>query len=126
VLDYRDKDYASALERANTAAKYRPDRAEVLYFRAVVQHELGNDEAAIRDMERAEQLFPPSDKRRRDASAWLKEFKKAALTPLAPDKGAASSAKGLPGGNPTPKLDAPRRPQLGSGRSDSGASDDEA
>jgi Flp pilus assembly protein TadD len=107
ILAHNDGDYEAAVKHFTEATKIRADRAETWYYRAIAQHNLGDDAQAVSDMERAEQLFPPSDKRRKDASAWVKEFKKTSLSPIPQSK--------APPLNPPPE-----RPQLNApGSSDS-------
>ncbi len=101
MMDFTNEDYESAAKHFADASAIRPERPEVWYYRAVTDHNLGDDTRAAAEMERAEQLFPPGDKRRRDASAWLKELKKTAgagtpssPTPIAPPTGAPPLASG--------------------------------
>ncbi|MEP7286286.1 MAG: tetratricopeptide repeat protein [Chloroflexota bacterium] len=102
VLDFRHGDYDSALKHLSEASTIKPDRAEVWFYRAVTEHLLGDDTQAVTDMEKAERLFPPNDKRRKEASAWIKEFKKTVLAP-AP----RSSAPPLNSANPANRAQLP-------------------
>ncbi len=99
MLAHNDGDYEAAIKHFTEATKIRSDRPEIWYYRAITQHSQGDDAQAVSDMERAEQLFPPSDKRRKDAAAWVKEFKKTSLSPIPQSK--------APPLNPPPE-----RPQL--------------
>ena len=103
MLAFGKQEYTDAEKRFGDALAIRSDRAEIWYYRAVTRHNLGDDVQAMSDMERAEQLFPPNDKRRKDAVAWIKEFKKAAPPAL-------PQAAGAPPLNPPPS-----RPQLPDG-----------
>src|SRR5262249_41169583 len=112
TLDYRDGDYEAAIKRFTEASKIAPDRSEILYYRAVTYHEMGDDEKAVADIHRVLQMMTDSDKRRKDATAWMREFKKSLP---GPSKSAAADAKKAPPPT-TAKLESPPdRPQLSSG-----------
>ena len=102
MMDFTNQDYEAAASHFAQASAIRPERPEVWYYRAVTDHNLGNDIQAVAEMERAEQLFPPNDKRRKDASAWLKELRKTV--------GAGQPSGTLPTG--APPLASGSRPQL--------------
>jgi len=76
IIAFNNGDYDEATKHFTEASVIRADRPEVWYYRAIAEHNQGDDALAIADMERAEQLFPKDDKRRRDATAWVKELKK--------------------------------------------------
>jgi Flp pilus assembly protein TadD len=76
MMAFNDGDYDEAVKRFIGASVIRPERPEVWYYRAIAEHNQGDDPLAIADMEKAEQLFPKDDKRRKDATAWVKELKK--------------------------------------------------
>ena len=107
TLDFKDGDYESALKRFDEALKIKPDRPEILYYRAVTYHQLDKDEKAVADIDRVLQLLPSEDKRRKDATTWLREFKKSIPVPPKP----------VPEPKKQPvKIDAPPdRPSLGGG-----------
>src|SRR5262249_24381996 len=114
TLDYRDGDYEAAIRRFTDASKIAPTRSEILYYRAVTYHEMGDDEKAVADIDRVLQMLPEGQKRRKDATAWLREFKKSLP---GPSRSAAAEAKKAPAPAPAPsKLNAPPdRLQLSSG-----------
>ncbi len=104
MKDFTAGDHEAALKHFSDAAAIKPNRPEIFYYRAMTQNKLGDDVQALGDMERAEQLFPAADKRRKDATAWVKELKKTAVTappkPNAPGLSAPSSAPPLKSGAP--------------------------
>jgi tetratricopeptide (TPR) repeat protein len=106
MIDFTNQDYESAGKHFGEASKIRPERPEVWYYLAVTDHNLGDDTQAVADMERAEQAFAPGDKRRKDATAWLKELKKTAGSAGASSPGAIAPPTGAP------PLASGSRPQL--------------
>jgi tetratricopeptide (TPR) repeat protein len=106
ILDFTAGDYEAAVKHFSDAGAIRPNRPEIWYYRAMTEHNLGDDVQAQGDMEKAEQLFPTSDKRRKDATAWVRELKKNAVT--APKPGASG-----PSGAPPLKSGAPQLGQPG-------------
>jgi tetratricopeptide (TPR) repeat protein len=106
TLDFQEGDYAAAIKRLTDAQKSAPDRPEILYYRAVAYHEINEDEKAVADIDRALNLLPSDDKRRKDATAWLREFKKSMpAKPIGEKKPVKPAAIEAP----------PDRPQLKSG-----------
>jgi len=76
IIAFNNGDYDEAAKQFTEASVIRPERPEVWYYRSITEHNQGDDALSIADMERAEQLFPKDDKRRRDANAWVKELRK--------------------------------------------------
>src|SRR5258708_37337724 len=105
MMNYEKKDYAPAEQHFAAAAAPRSDRPEIWYYVEVPRHKMGNDTQGAKDMELPEELFPPNDKRRRDAKDWLKELDKG------PSKPPPSTAPPLTSGSrPQLKPGEPRQP----------------
>ena len=78
VLAYKAQDWPTALNHFNLANMITPDRAETLYYLALVQRVSGQTPAAIANMQRAFAIYEVNDakKQARDARAWLTEWEK--------------------------------------------------
>ncbi len=98
VLAYQRDEFEEAAKHFSEALRQAPDKPEALYYRALAYHELQEYEKAIADMEKAIELMPANDKRRKDARAWIRGFE-----------------TGLEARGPAPsdiKVEHPERPQL--------------
>jgi tetratricopeptide (TPR) repeat protein len=98
VLAYQRDEFEEAAKHFTEALRQAPDKPEALYYRALAYHELQEFEKAIADMEKAIELMPANDKRRKDARAWIRGFE-----------------TGLEARGPAPsdiKVERPERPQL--------------
>jgi len=80
IMAYTDRNWEDAETYFSRALAVNPERAEILYYLALVQHRQRKNETALALMQRAQALFEASgDKRRSDARAWLRELEKQAL-----------------------------------------------
>lgn len=80
VMAYRDRNWEDAETYFSRALAVQPDRAETLYYLALVQHRQRKNDSALALMQRAHALFEASgDKRRSDARAWERELNKQTL-----------------------------------------------
>ncbi len=85
ILDFRRGEYESAVKRLTEAIKYAAHRPELWFYRAVTYYYTKEYDKALADVEKAESLFPPKDKRIKEAEAWKAEIKKnAPATPKSP------------------------------------------
>lgn len=84
VLAYRERNWDVALEHFQNAYYAVPDRAETLYYLAIVHHRKQQNAQAFALMTKAEALFEQGNhgKQKRHASQWLKEFDKLAKKQL--------------------------------------------
>jgi tetratricopeptide (TPR) repeat protein len=77
ILAYKDKNWEDAETAFSRARAVEPERAETLYYLALVYHRQKNNKAALPMMQQAEDLFEiAKDKRRLDARQWVREFQK--------------------------------------------------
>jgi Flp pilus assembly protein TadD len=76
ILQFRRGQYEAAIQHFNDAQLLSPRRPEVWFYRAVAYHFTDNNGKAVSDIERAEELFQPSDKRVKEVATWAKEIKK--------------------------------------------------
>ncbi len=77
VLAYKARKYEEALKHFNSALAAEPERPELLYYLALTQHRLRSNAAALEVMQKAVAAFDKTgDKRKADASKWIKEFEK--------------------------------------------------
>jgi tetratricopeptide (TPR) repeat protein len=95
MIAYNDKNWDEAIAHLTDAYKSDPKRPETLYYLALAYHRKGTHEIAHRIMDNAVAAFPESDKRRGDATRWIKEFDKILGTKESPAL--------APSNNPTPK-----------------------
>lgn len=78
IRAFQEGNYDQAVNHFSRAQHVAPNRPEVYMYRAVVFHQMGDSESAIRDMEFALKLLGTTDKRRSNlAGEWLNVFKKA-------------------------------------------------
>lgn len=77
VLAYRARKWEDAQARFMEAYFIQPDRPEVLYYLALSHHRQQQNVPALNYMQQAQQAFEQAnDKRRTDASRWVKELQK--------------------------------------------------
>jgi tetratricopeptide (TPR) repeat protein len=78
VLAFKAQDWPRALEHFNLANMITPNRAETLYYLALVQRISNQAPAAIATMQKALALYENMDakKQARDARAWLAAWDK--------------------------------------------------
>ncbi len=75
MIAYKQQDWEAALERFTAAYRVDPQRAETLYYLALVYYKLGEVASAINVMSRALVAFEASnDKRRTQAERWLRDL----------------------------------------------------
>lgn len=75
VLAYKDRNWEDAETAFSRALAVDPERAETLYYLALVFHRQRKNEQALRLMQKAQELFESAgDKRRTDARQWVREF----------------------------------------------------
>jgi len=87
VLAYKAQDWPTALHHFNLSQMIDPNRAEPLYYLALVQRHSNQADKAIVSMQKALALYekmPDAKKQARDARAWLAEWEKQALPPPPP------------------------------------------
>ena len=74
---YRAKDWQAAESRFTDALAAQPQRAETLYYLAMVNHRLGRNAQALRWMSSAAAAFAKADdSRQSQCQAWTREFQK--------------------------------------------------
>ncbi|MBZ0301780.1 MAG: tetratricopeptide repeat protein [Anaerolineae bacterium] len=79
VLAYKDRNWEDAETFFSRALAVDPERAETLYYLALVYHRLKKNAAALDLMKKALEKFETlNDKRRSDARQWLRELEKQA------------------------------------------------
>ena len=77
MIAYKDKNWEDAETAFSRALAVDPERAETLYYLALVFHRQKNNQAALPLMQKAEDRFEiAKDKRRMDARQWVREFQK--------------------------------------------------
>ncbi len=77
IMAYKDKNWEDAETAFSRALAVEPERAETLYYLALVYHRKKDNKAALPLMQKAEDLFEiAKDKRRMDARQWVREFQK--------------------------------------------------
>jgi tetratricopeptide (TPR) repeat protein len=77
VIAYDDKNWDEALAHFTDAYRADSKRPETLYYLALVYHRKGNNDGARQLMEQALAGFEAAnDRRKADATRWLKEFQK--------------------------------------------------
>jgi Flp pilus assembly protein TadD len=69
-------DYTGAIGYFSRAQRVAPDRPEIYLYRGVAFHQNGQPDEAARDLEVAEGLFKPEDKRAKLTARWLTIVKK--------------------------------------------------
>jgi Flp pilus assembly protein TadD len=74
---YKNHDYQAAINQFSRAQHIAPERPEIYFHRAVSFYEMDNALEAIRDMEFAQRLLNPDDKRNEQAAKWLEVFRAA-------------------------------------------------
>lgn len=88
VIAFNNRRWEEALRHFTAAYNVDPQRAETLYYLALVYHRLDRNDAALHMMQRAYDAFDPQDpingktneQRRNYAVKWMNAFKKL-LTP---------------------------------------------
>lgn len=77
AIAYRDKDWKRAGDCFSNAWAAQPERAETHYYLAMVNHRLGDNQAALAWMKSAAALFAKTeDKRESHCRAWVREFER--------------------------------------------------
>jgi tetratricopeptide (TPR) repeat protein len=77
IMAYKDKNWDDALQHFTGAFRADPKRPETLYYLALVYHRKGQNTAALNLMTQAAAAFEAtSDKRKSDATRWVKELQK--------------------------------------------------
>ncbi len=77
VLAYQDRNWEDAETAFSRALGAMPERAETLYYLALVQHRQRKNEQALALMRQALERFEAAnDKRRTDARQWVRELEK--------------------------------------------------
>ena len=75
VLAYKDRNWEDAETAFSRALAVDPERAETLYYLALVFHRQRKNQQALPLMQKALELFEAAgDKRRTDARQWAREF----------------------------------------------------
>lgn len=76
VIAYKAKQWQEARQHFTAALAAQPERAETLYYMALVQHRLRNNAEALSYMRQAAVLFEQANdrSRRSDANKWVKTF----------------------------------------------------
>ena len=75
MIAYKSEDWEAALERFTAAYRVDPQRAETLYYLALVYYRMGDVAAAINVMSRALDAFEAAnDKRKAQADRWLRDL----------------------------------------------------
>ena len=89
VISYRERDWDGALERFTAAYHVDPQRAETLYYLALVYFQMGEIASAVNVMTRALDAFEQAnDRRKTQADRWLRELaRRARKTGLLMDGG---------------------------------------
>lgn len=81
MLAYEDKDWEAAAGCFLNAMAAQPDRAETMYYLALVRHRQGDNERALSWMTKAHEAFAAAgDKREKQCLAWMREFMQLAST----------------------------------------------
>ncbi|GAB4519937.1 MAG: hypothetical protein OHK0046_29530 [Anaerolineae bacterium] len=79
MIAYNSRNWDEALAHFNDAYRAKPDRAETVYYLALVYHHKGMNLQAYPLMQQALALFEKTDdKRKADASRWLRTLEKQA------------------------------------------------
>ena len=77
VLAFKKRNWEEALAHFNDALIADPERPETLYYLALVHHRKGDNAAALKAMQKAQDKFEEAgDRRRVDAGKWIREFEK--------------------------------------------------
>jgi tetratricopeptide (TPR) repeat protein len=77
IIAYEDRNWDEALAHFSDAYRADPKRPETLYYLALLYHRKGNNEAAQQLMAQAQAAFEAAnDRRKADASRWVKELQK--------------------------------------------------
>jgi tetratricopeptide (TPR) repeat protein len=77
IIATKHKRWEESLAYFNSAAAAEPNRPETLYYLALIQHRLHDNNAAMTTMQRAVELFDKNgDKRKGDAQKWVREFER--------------------------------------------------
>lgn len=77
AIAYRDKDWRRAAACFTNALAAQPERAETHYYLAMINHRLGDNQAALDWMKSAETLFvKDEDRRENHCQAWIREFER--------------------------------------------------
>lgn len=97
IIAFKQGNWDEALAHFTDAYGADPNRPETLYYLALTQHRKGNHAAALPLMEKAQTaLETAGDKRRVDATKWVKELQRLiaqAQKPLTPMKPATSAGQ---------------------------------
>ncbi len=79
VIAYQMKRWDEALKHFNDAYRSDPDRAETLYYLALVYHRKGENKQALVYMQQVQEILEAAaDRRRNDAARWVRQFEKMA------------------------------------------------
>jgi tetratricopeptide (TPR) repeat protein len=76
MIAYDDRNWDEAIAHFADAYRADPNRPETVYYLALAYQRKGENQIARQVMEVAHNLFPESDKRRRDAYNWMRELDK--------------------------------------------------
>jgi len=77
MISYKHKRWEETLAHFEAAAAAVPNRPETLYYLALAHHRLKNNAAALKSMQQAVEFFDKAgDKRKADATKWVKEFER--------------------------------------------------
>lgn len=74
VMAFNRSAWAEAIDHFTKAQTIAPGRPEAWFYRAVALHNTGDDAKALTDMQTALRWFEEGDKRRGDATKWIKEL----------------------------------------------------
>ncbi|MBN1563750.1 MAG: tetratricopeptide repeat protein [Anaerolineae bacterium] len=72
---YKNAEYQAAINQFSRAQHVAPERPEIYFHRAICFFKMANATEAIRDMEFAQRLLDPDDKRHDQAKKWIDLFK---------------------------------------------------
>jgi tetratricopeptide (TPR) repeat protein len=82
VIAFREKKWDAALQHFMNAYYADPKRAETLYYMAIVYHRKGENANALQVMRQAQSLLEAAnDKRKNDATKWIRTLEKLADQP---------------------------------------------
>lgn len=77
ILAYRDGNWEDAVTFFSRALAADPERPETLYYLALAYHRQHNNAAALTFMRQAQERFEKAgDRRRADATRWLRELER--------------------------------------------------
>ena len=71
---FADGAWSRAIDAFSRAQRLAPDRPEIYLYRAAALYRAGQTDEARGDAEYAQELLPPSDKRRKLTARWLAAF----------------------------------------------------